>query len=80
MLSLSDSWASREMRVRVNEREALPTYARQLLNHPIAAKHEIALPLKIQWAQAKGFSLYTLRAVLNGRADEVVELANTHFR
>jgi hypothetical protein len=72
VLPLSDSWASPEMRVCVNEREALPAYARQLLNHLIAAKHEIALPPKIQWAQAKGFSLYMLRAVLNGRADEVV--------
>jgi len=46
----------------------------------VTAKHEIALPPKVQWAQAKGFSLYMLRAVLNGRADEVVELAHTHFR
>ena len=28
----------------------------------------------------KGFSFYMLRAVLNGRTDEVVGLANTHFR
>ncbi|AME27008.1 pyruvate dehydrogenase (plasmid) [Burkholderia sp. PAMC 26561] len=46
----------------------------------VTAKHEIALPPKVQWAQAKGFSLYMIRAVLNGRADEVVELANTYFR
>jgi len=28
----------------------------------------------------KGFSFYMLRAVLNGRTDEVVGLASTHFR
>jgi pyruvate dehydrogenase (quinone) len=38
------------------------------------------LPPKIQWAQAKGYSLYMLRAVLNGRGDEVVELATTNLR
>jgi len=37
VLRLNDSWASREMRVCVNEREALPTYARQLLDHLIAS-------------------------------------------
>jgi hypothetical protein len=39
-----------------------------------------AMPLKIQWAQAKGFSLYMLRVLLNGRSGEVVELANTNLR
>ena len=28
---------------------------------------------------AKGFTLYMLQAVLNGRADEVVELARTNL-
>jgi pyruvate dehydrogenase (quinone) len=46
----------------------------------VIAKHELALPPKIQWSQAKGFSLYMLRAVLNGRGDEVVELVNTNLR
>jgi pyruvate dehydrogenase (quinone) len=73
--------------IRVEESEDLPDALGRAFARPgpalidvVTAKHEIALPLKIQWAQAKGFSLYMLRAVLNGRADEVVELANTHFR
>jgi DNA-binding transcriptional LysR family regulator len=37
VLRLNDSWASREMHVCVNEREALPTYTRQLLDHLIAS-------------------------------------------
>lgn len=44
------------------------------------AKHELAMPPKIQWAQAKGFSLYMLKAVLNGRGDEIIELATTNLR
>jgi pyruvate dehydrogenase (quinone) len=73
--------------IRVEQSEDLPDALGRAFARPgpalidvVTAKHEIALPPKIQWAQAKGFSLYMLRAVLNGRADEVVELANTHFR
>ncbi|MEK6347059.1 MAG: ubiquinone-dependent pyruvate dehydrogenase [Burkholderia sp.] len=44
------------------------------------ARQEIALPPKIEWAQAKGFSLYMLKAVLNAKGNEVVELATTMFR
>jgi len=29
---------------------------------------------------AKGFSLYMVKAVLNGRADEVIDLARTNLR
>ncbi|MFM0164115.1 hypothetical protein [Paraburkholderia sediminicola] len=35
---------------------------------------------KIEWAHAKGFSLYMLRAVLNAKGNEVVELATTWLR
>jgi pyruvate dehydrogenase (quinone) len=44
------------------------------------AKQELALPPKIQIEQAKGFSLFMLKAIINGRGDEVVELAQTHLR
>ena len=73
--------------VRVEQSEDLPDALRRAFARPapalidvVTAQHEIALPPKVQWAQAKGFSLYMLRAVLNGRADEVMELAHTHFR
>ncbi|ALP68759.1 ubiquinone-dependent pyruvate dehydrogenase [Paraburkholderia caribensis] len=46
----------------------------------VVAKQEIALPPKIEWAHAKGFSLYMLRAVLNAKGNEVVELATTWLR
>ncbi|WGF87457.1 ubiquinone-dependent pyruvate dehydrogenase [Marinivivus vitaminiproducens] len=45
----------------------------------VTAKQELAMPPRIQLAQAKGFSLYMLRAIINGRGDEVVELAQTNL-
>ena len=43
-------------------------------------RNELIMPPKVQIGQAKGFSLYMLKAVLNGRGDEVVELARTNLR
>ncbi len=43
------------------------------------AKQELVLPPKIQLEQAKGFSLFMLKAIINGRGDEVVELAETNL-
>ncbi|KNA29207.1 pyruvate dehydrogenase [Pantoea ananatis] len=45
----------------------------------ITAKEELAMPPEIKLEQAKGFSLYMLRAVINGRGDEVLELAKTNW-
>jgi glyoxylate carboligase len=44
------------------------------------AKQELVLPPKIKLEQAKGFSLFMLKAVISGRGDEVVELARTNLR
>ncbi|VEA72852.1 Pyruvate dehydrogenase [ubiquinone] [Serratia rubidaea] len=46
----------------------------------MTAKQELAMPPQIKFEQAKGFSLYMLRAIINGRGDEVVELAKTNWR
>jgi pyruvate dehydrogenase (quinone) len=40
---------------------------------------ELAMPPKITSEMAKGFTLYMMKAVMNGRADEVVELATTNL-
>lgn len=40
---------------------------------------ELAMPPKIQAEQVKGFSLYTLRAIMSGRGDEVLELAKANL-
>jgi len=45
----------------------------------VTAKEELAMPPQIKFEQAKGFSLYMLRAIINGRGDEVVELAKTNW-
>ena len=42
----------------------------------VVKRQEISVPPSVTVAQAKGFSLYMLRAVLNGRADEVLDLMN----
>ena len=46
----------------------------------VTATYELVTPPAIQMEQAKGFSLYMLKAILNGRGDEVVELARTNLR
>jgi pyruvate dehydrogenase (quinone) len=37
------------------------------------------MPPTITYEEAKGFSLYMLRAVLDGRGDEVIDLAKTNL-
>lgn len=44
-----------------------------------AASEELAMPPQIKLEQAKGFSLYMLRAIISGRGDEVIELAKTNW-
>jgi pyruvate dehydrogenase (quinone) len=43
------------------------------------APQELSMPPAIQLEQAKGFSLYMLRAVLSGRGDEIVEIVRTNL-
>jgi len=43
----------------------------------VTAKHELSMPPKIDAEQVEGFSLWGLRAVMNGRGDEVIETART---
>ena len=37
------------------------------------------MPPKIEAEQVKGFSLYVLRAVMNGKGDAVLDLARTNL-
>jgi pyruvate dehydrogenase (quinone) len=43
------------------------------------AKQELIMPPKIKLEQAKGFSLFMLKAILSGRGDELLELAQTNL-
>ena len=45
----------------------------------VVNRQELAMPPTIKLEQAKGFTLYMLRAVLNGRGDEVLDLAKTNL-
>lgn len=42
-------------------------------------RQELSMPPTITIEQAKGFSLYMLKAVMNGRGDEIVDLATTNL-
>ena len=43
------------------------------------ARNELSMPPKIDGQQMKGFSLYVLRAVMDGRGDAVLDLAKTNL-
>ena len=72
---------------RVEKSSDLEGALHEALAHPgpvlvdvVTAKQELVMPPKIKLEQAKGFSLYMLKAIINGRGDEVVELAKTNLR
>jgi pyruvate dehydrogenase (quinone) len=45
----------------------------------VTNRQELAMPPKIQAEQVKGFSLYLLKAVMNGRGDKIIDLAKTNL-
>jgi pyruvate dehydrogenase (quinone) len=72
--------------VRVEDSDALEPALREAFAHDgpalidvVSARQELSMPPKIEIEQAKGFSLYMLRAIMSGRGDEVVELASTNL-
>ena len=72
--------------LRVERSEDLEGALRTALAHDgpvlvdvVTAKQELAMPPAIKLEQAKGFSLYMLKAVMSGRGDEVLELAKTNW-
>ena len=72
--------------IRVEASADLDGALREAFAHPgpalvdvVTAKQELVMPPKIKADQAKGFSLYMLKAIISGRGDEVVELAKTNL-
>lgn len=72
--------------VRVEDPDELESAARDVLSHDgpalldaVVARQELSIPPKIDGQQAKGFSLYVLRAVMSGRGDSVLDLAKTNL-
>ncbi len=45
----------------------------------VVARTELPIPPAINAQMAKGFTLYMLRAVMNGRMSEIVDLARTNL-
>ena len=45
----------------------------------LVSRQELSMPPTITYEQAKGFSLFMLRAVLNGRGDEIIDLARVNL-
>ncbi|WP_165223313.1 ubiquinone-dependent pyruvate dehydrogenase [Affinirhizobium pseudoryzae] len=73
--------------IRVDGSTDLEDALRDAFAHPgpalvdvVTARQELVMPPKIKIEQAKGFSLYMLKAIMNGRGDEIVELASTNLR
>lgn len=72
--------------IRVEQSEDLEPALRRALAHDgpvlvdvVTATQELVMPPSIKMEQAKGFSLYMLKAVMSGRGDEVIELARTNW-
>ena len=72
--------------VRVETPEDLQPALRNALAHDgpclidvVVNRQELSMPPEITAGQAIGFSLYMIRAVLNGRGDEVIDLAKTNL-
>ena len=45
----------------------------------VVNRQELSMPPTIEFKQATGFGLYIMKAVMNGRADEVIDLAKTNL-
>jgi pyruvate dehydrogenase (quinone) len=45
----------------------------------VVNRTELAMPPAVTMEMAKGFTLYMVKAVINGRADEVIDLARTNL-
>ena len=72
--------------MRVEDPADLDAAVREVLDHPgpalldaVTATQELSMPPHIAAKEAVGFSLYTLRALLDGRGAELVELAKTNL-
>ncbi|WP_139925925.1 ubiquinone-dependent pyruvate dehydrogenase [Hymenobacter sp. DG01] len=72
--------------IRVTDPARLPAAIAEMLAHPgpvildaVVKRAELSMPPTIQKEQMLGFSLYTLKAIMSGRGDEVLELAKTNL-
>ena len=45
----------------------------------VTNRQELAMPPKVELAQAEGFSLWVVKAVMNGRGDQLIDLAKSNL-
>jgi pyruvate dehydrogenase (quinone) len=71
---------------RVEDPADLAPALQRALAHPgpalidvVTARQELVMPPKMELEQVRGFSLWLMKAVMNGRGDEVVDLARTNL-
>jgi pyruvate dehydrogenase (quinone) len=71
---------------RVEDPGDLADAAREALAHDgpalldvVTARQELVMPPKTELSQVAGFSLWLMKAVMNGRGDEVIDLARTNL-
>ncbi|KSU80329.1 pyruvate dehydrogenase (quinone) [Fictibacillus enclensis] len=72
--------------IRVEDPGDMEDAVKQSFNHNgpvlldvVVNRQELALPPKIEFEQAHGFTLWMLKTVLNGKGDELIELAKTNL-
>lgn len=72
--------------IHVDDPEKLPSAISEMMNYngPVVlevetAKQELAMPPQIEFEQAKGFSVYMMKALINGKGDEIIELGKTNW-
>ena len=72
--------------IRITDPAELEAKVAEALAHPgpvlvdaVVNRMELAMPPKVTVEMAKGFTLYMIKAVMNGRGDEVVDLARSNL-
>jgi pyruvate dehydrogenase (quinone) len=58
--------------------EALSFDGPALVEIPVS-RQELSMPPTITYQQSKGFSLFMMKAILNGRTDEIIDLAKVNL-
>ena len=73
--------------IRVEDPQQLEGAVREVLAHKgpalldvVSARQELAMPPKATLEQAFGFSLFMAKAVMDGRAGQLIDLARTNLR